>query len=146
MTATIALILLVTTPDSVLSLSRDSLTSQKVLNKSPGRAVVYSLLLPGGGQIYTRNYWKAAVIAPAEMVLGYLSYSEHMKARDGWARQDTVAYLQHRDRRNNFLWWTGAVVAFSMADAYVSAQMFGFDEEMRLSLGLSRVGIELAIR
>ncbi|MCL6465231.1 MAG: hypothetical protein K6T77_00575 [candidate division WOR-3 bacterium] len=146
MTATVALILLVAAPDSALPLGQDSLATHKVLNKSPGRAVLYSLLLPGGGQIYTRNYWKAAIIAPAEVALGYLSYSEHMKAREGWARQDTVAYLQHRDRRNTFLWWTGAVVVFSMADAYVSAQMFGFDEEMRLSLGLNRVGIQLAIR
>lgn len=144
MTAAIVLILLVGSPDSVLSPGADSIV-RTVPSKSPGRAVLYSFLIPGGGQIYTRNYWKAALIAPAEIVLGYLSYLEHMKARDAFARQDTVAYLKYRDQRNTFLWWTGAVVAFSMADAYVSAQMFGFDQEMRLSAGWGHIGIQLAL-
>lgn len=145
MTAAIALILLVETGGSLPSPSVDSLP-KTVQAKSPGRAVLYSFLFPGGGQIYTQNYWKAAIVAPAEVVFGYLSYSEFRKARDALARQDTVAYFFHRDRRNSFLWWTGAVVVFSMADAYVSAQMFGFDAEMRLSVGLGRVGIGLGIR
>ncbi len=131
--------------DSLVPARTDSVV-QMVREKSPGRAVLLSFLIPGGGQIYTRNYWKAALIAPAELVLGYLSYQEEVKTRQALQAQDTSAYIFHRDRRNSYLFWTGAVIVFSMADAYVSAHMFGFDRQLRLSLNYGRVGLELAFR
>jgi len=111
--------------------------------KSTGTAVLLSFVLPGGGQVYTGNWWKAALIAPAEVTLGYLSVREHLAATNAWNDGDTTGYVQHRDRRTALLWWTGAVLAFSMADAYVSAQMYGFDREMRLGLGPMRAGIAM---
>jgi len=111
--------------------------------KSTGTAVLLSFLLPGGGQVYTGNWWKAALIAPAEVTLGYFSVREHVAATDAWNSGDTTGYVRHRDRRTALLWWTGAVLAFSMADAYVSAQMYGFDREMRLTLGPMRAGIAM---
>ncbi|MEO0004741.1 MAG: DUF5683 domain-containing protein [candidate division WOR-3 bacterium] len=126
-------------------LQSDTLLKTEV-GKSPGRAVLLSLLIPGGGQVYTRNYWKAAIIAPAEMGLGYFAYKEHIKMKQALAVQDSSGYYQHRERRNTFLWWTAALVVFSMADAYVSAQMFGFDQEMRLDLAPNRLGIQLSLR
>ena len=94
--------------------------------KSTGTAVLLSFLLPGGGQVYTGNWWKAALIAPAEVTLACFSAREH-----------------NSGRRAALYWWTGAVVAFSMADAYVSAQMYGFDREMRLTLGPMRAGVAI---
>jgi len=118
--------------------------------KSTGTAVLLSFLLPGGGQVCTGNWWKAALIAPAEVTLGYFSVKEHLAASKSLERfqelgdsTDLTDYVRHRDARTAFLWWTGAVVAFSMADAYVSAQMYGFDREMRLTLGPMRAGIAM---
>jgi len=111
--------------------------------KSTGTAVLLSFLLPGGGQVYTGNWWKAALIAPAEVTLGYFSVREHLAATKNWNDGDTTGYVQHRDRRTALLWWTGAVLAFSMADAYVSAQMYGFDREMQLTIGPTRAGIAM---
>jgi len=118
--------------------------------KSTGTAVLLSFLLPGGGQVYTGNWWKAALITPAEVVLGCFSVKEHVAASKSLERfrelgdsTDLTAYVRHRDARTALLWWTGAVVAFSMADAYVSAQMYGFDREMRLTLGPLRAGIAM---
>ncbi len=133
------------------------------VNKSPGTAVLLSALLPGGGQVYTGGYWKAGLIAPAELALGFFSIREHLDATRalGDGREDD--YVLHRDRRTTLLWWTGAVIAFSMADAYVSAQLYGFDDEMRFSqanfgprpsntisrlslvIGPSRAGVEFAL-
>jgi hypothetical protein len=111
--------------------------------KSTGTAVLLSFLLPGGGQVYTGNWWKATLIAPAEVTLGCLSVKEHLAANKAWNGGDTTGYVLHRDRRTALLWWTGAALAFSMADAYVSAQMYGFDREMRLTLGPMRAGIAM---
>ncbi|MGB9742253.1 MAG: DUF5683 domain-containing protein [candidate division WOR-3 bacterium] len=114
--------------------------------RSPGRAVLLSLLVPGGGQIYTHRFWKAAVIAPAELGLGYLAYQENRRASQAFRQGDTVKYRYYQDRRNTWLWWTAATVVFSMADAYVSAQMFGFDQELQIDLQPDRLGVRLALR
>jgi len=118
--------------------------------KSTGTAVLLSFLLPGGGQVYTGNWWKAALIAPAEVTLGYLSIKEHRSASDyltqfrlSHDQSDSANYVRHRDTRTALLWWTGAVLAFSMADAYVSAQMYGFDREMRFTFSPMRAGIAM---
>jgi hypothetical protein len=120
--------------------------------RSTGTAVLLSFLLPGGGQVYTGNWWKAALIAPAEVTLGYFSIKEHRSASRYLSlftlhhvESDSVNYVRHRDTRTALLWWTGAVLAFSMADAYVSAQMYGFDREMRLTLGPTRAGIAMEL-
>ncbi len=109
--------------------------------KSPGTAVLLSLVLPGGGQVYTGTWWQAAIIAPAEVTLGYLSLRQHLSATESLNKGDTAGYTRYSNKRTVFLWWTGAVVAFSMADAYVSAQMYGFDREVRLTVGPGRAGI-----
>jgi len=104
--------------------------------KSPSKAVLLSFLLPGGGQVYTGNWWKAALIAPAEVTLGYFSLKY-------LTENDSANYARHRDARTALVWWTGAVIAFSMADAYVSAQMYGIDREMRLTIGPMRAGVAM---
>ena len=144
-------------PASPDSLGRDSLGTRSELPKqsgyvpspyrpgrSPGTAVLLSALLPGGGQVYTGNWWRAAVIAPAEVTLGYFAYKAHMDASAALGRGDST-YIGLRDRRTALLWWTGAVIVLSMTDAYVSAQMFGFDREMSLALGPGRVGIRMGL-
>ena len=113
--------------------------------RSPGTAVLLSFLLPGGGQVYTGKWWKAALIAPAEVTLGYFTVKEHLAASEADEQGDTLNYVRHRDARTAFLWWTGAVIAFSIADAYVSAQMFGFDREMKLTIGPTRAGIAMGL-
>jgi len=113
--------------------------------KSTGTAVLLSFLVPGGGQVYTGNWWKAALIAPAELTVGYFSVREHRAATKAWDSEDTTGYVQHRNTRTALLWWTGAVIAFSMADAYVSAQMYGFDREIRFTVGPTRAGIAVGL-
>lgn len=120
-------------PDSTNGAARGSTPYRPP--RSTGTAVLLSFLLPGGGQVYTGNWWKAALIAPAEVTLGYFVVKEHLATSAALSAGDSTAYVRHRDARTAFLWWTGAVLAFSMADAYVSAQMFGFDREIRFAVG-----------
>ncbi len=113
--------------------------------KSPGTAVVLSLLIPGGGQLYTHRWWQAALIAPAEVTLAGLTVREHIRAREALAAGNEAEYIRLRDRRTVLLWWTGATVVFSMAHAYVSAQMYEFDRQMTFSLGPTSAGVRLGI-
>lgn len=123
----------------------DSTVAPEIAGKSPGTAVLLSLLIPGGGQAYVGQWWKTALLAPAEVALGYLSYRAHQDASAALGRQDTADYVAARDRRATFLWLTGATIAFSMADAYVSAKFYGFDREMELSAGPGRLGLSARV-
>ncbi len=113
--------------------------------KSPGKAVLLSLLVPGGGQLYTHRWWQAALIVPTEMTLGSLTIREHIRARDALAAGNSEDYIRFRDRRTVLLWWTGAVVVFSMAHAYVSAQMYGFDRQMEFTFAPLRAGVQVGL-
>lgn len=113
--------------------TQDTLKNRQKLPKSPGKAMLLSTVFPGGGQFYTQNYIKGVLIGGAETVLGYLSIKEHTTAQRFLKDYDTSNYIYHRNKRNDFLFLTGAVLAFSLADAYVSAHMFRFREEERLS-------------
>lgn len=62
--------------------------------RSPGRAFFYSLLVPGGGQVYTGSKTKAAVFLGLEAVLwvGYFSFHS-----DGKDKED--AYIKYANER-----------------------------------------------
>ncbi len=113
--------------------------------KSAGTAVLLSLLVPGGGQLYTRRWWQAALIAPVEVTLSFLTVREHLRAQEALEAGNQEEYTRFRDRRTTFLWWTGATVVFSMAHAYVSAQMYEFDRQMTFSLWPTGAGVKLGI-
>lgn len=101
--------------------------------KSPGRAMLLSTILPGTGQFYTENYLKGAIITATWGTLSFLVAREHLRARNALTINDTNTYLQHRDQRNNLLWWDAAVWVFSIADAYVSSHMYKFKEQETLT-------------
>lgn len=61
-------------PDSVVSdsSSKKINTFKVIFSGKPGRAALYSLILPSGGQIYNKKWWKVPL---ALSIDGYLTYS-----------------------------------------------------------------------
>ncbi len=113
--------------------------------KSPGKAMLLSALLPGAGQFYTENYAKGAIITVVWGTLGCWTIRQHLRAQDALAVNDTNRYIEYRDRRNNFLWWTAAVWVFSIADAYVSSHMYKFKEQETLSQIVEKISWNLEL-
>ncbi len=98
--------------------------------KSTGMAMILSAIIPGGGQIYCQNYLKAIIISGTEVTLGYFAYQNHQKFTN---TQNNI----YKDKRNNYLWWLATIKVLSIADAYVSAQMYKFNEQMKLTISYS---------
>jgi hypothetical protein len=117
--------------------------------KSVAAAMLLSTFIPGGGQFYNESHWKGGIVAAAEITLASFTIREQLlistldEAFSG-AALDSVRTV-HRNRRNVYAFFTGAVIAFAVSDAYVDAHMFGFRESQRLSLEPSERGVGLAL-
>ncbi len=106
---------------------------------SPKGALLRSVVYPGWGQLANGKPYKACVIMAVEAYLAGVALSADRRAGDaaelaGAAdSQAEAARLEDRrsyyeDRRNQYFWWLGATVLYSMLDAYVDAHLAGVSE------------------
>ncbi|UCF78991.1 MAG: hypothetical protein JSW03_01635 [Candidatus Eiseniibacteriota bacterium] len=104
------------------------------------RVMLRSLVYPGWGQLYNGSSTKAVVVFASETALLGMIYHESREATKAYdahlAAPDPNAaarlyeeYERHFERRESFIWWTVGLVLFSMADAYVDANLTTFEEE-----------------
>ena len=130
-------------------------TTIAVKHHSPTKAIIFSAVVPGLGQVYNKKYWKVPIIYAG---LGALIYSidfnskNYKTFKDAYiARTDTNAfttddYPRYTDenlrslfeyyRRNRDFSYilAGVVYALNVLDAYVDAELFYFDVSDNLSL------------
>lgn len=117
------------------------------MTKSPTAAVLWGLI-PGGGQVYTEQYWKAPLFAvPIGTFLGFgIFYDRECRRFDDQlatidpsdepSRRTAIANRESaRDNRDVMYAISGGIWVLSLIDAYVGAHLFDFD-----------VGDSLAIR
>ena len=105
--------------------------------KSPVKAVFLSAVFPGGGQIYTRNYWRAAGLGTVEVSLAGAAMVEVWRMNKA---TDQAEIDQHFEKQRSLWWWTAGVGAFSMVDAYVDAHLYRFDEQGGMAIRLRPMG------
>jgi hypothetical protein len=111
--------------------------------KSPTRAMMYALVLPGLGQAYNEKYYKIPIVWAALGTAGYfvwyntgkykqatLEYLEDPngdeRAVQGWRRYLEISYIA-----------TIFIYGLQILDAYVDANMYTWDVNENLSLGIS---------
>ncbi len=104
------------------------LTSTKP-KKSPNGAVLRSLLVPGWGQYYNGQKWKAALVCAAE--IGEIGTAIYWN-RESKRVNDERFKLIYEDYRNASYWFLAGTIVLSMLDAYVDAQLSDFDESPSL--------------
>jgi len=85
-----------TGPDSTLvRTDADKLPLEQKGLSRPGKAALYSAILPGLGQIYNKSYWKVPIIYAAAAGLGYAIVSNNKKylswRRAVEVRRDTIS-------------------------------------------------------
>jgi len=106
--------------------------------KSPWGAVLRSAILPGWGQVYTGNYWKAAAYFAVDGFFIYQIRKYDVAFRQSHATGD-------RDQRSRFSWYFGLAYLITMADAYTGAYLYKFDEAMKLTLLPAMEGKKLVV-
>jgi hypothetical protein len=126
------------------SLLTDSLKNEFDLTHSPMKATLYSLVLPGLGQAYNKKYWKIPIVWAA---LGGVGYAINFNTQQ--YQQAVIDYQEDPSQNNEFklrgwrryveLSYIGLVVVYTLQvlDAYVDAQLYNWNVNDNLSLGVS---------
>ncbi|HTY09177.1 MAG TPA: DUF5683 domain-containing protein [Candidatus Edwardsbacteria bacterium] len=133
--------------------------SDKVPHRIPLVAAGLSAVFPGGGQLYTQKYYRAAAFAGTIGYFGYRYYQEDRAmrrefdlARGALTYDDQLAhaynYDDHYQARRGAFWWGFGIWLFSLADAYVDAHMFRFDDraDPRIVLRAAPAGLALNVK
>jgi hypothetical protein len=121
----------------------DSLQLEVREPKSPTRALLYAMVLPGLGQAYNGKYWKIPIVWGALGVSAYaiqfntqnyeaavrdflLNESDDDRIVRGWRRNMELSYIV-----------TILIYGLQMLDAYVDANLYTWDVNDNLSMGIS---------
>lgn len=134
-------------------------TFNRVFEGQPGKAALYSLILPGAGQIYNKRYWKAPLVWAGE---GYIIYnlatkiSSYNKLNNchisltnadgnaslycGTVSSVTTAFSNAQSARSDkeLAWvFMGAVHLINVLDAFIDRHLINFDTSDDLSFNFS---------
>jgi hypothetical protein len=149
---------------SASEVKQDSITRLKIIH-SPGKAALFSAVLPGFGQLYNKKYWKIPVIYAGFGTLVYFivfNNNEYQRYRtafilrndndplthdefEGKLTPDELKYLkdEYRRYRDLNIIMTAGLYALNIIDANVDAHFFDYDISPDLSLKLEPAVIDL---
>lgn len=116
--------------------------------KSMKTALLWSIL-PGGGQIYNREFGKAGLLYMALIGSGvsiwtsqnmveyyldrkHLAYAEGLTGEDAQKIQERVTY--YRKNRNQYIWASALLYLYSVGDAAVDALLSDFDNPIHMAV------------
>ena len=147
-----------------------SVSSQKIQKeKFPKKAAIYSAVIPGAGQIYTKKYWKVPIIYGGLITSWYFikdnqdNYNMYKEAaltsiENNYENQLDFTYselITHKDhyRRNREISYFSflGIYILNVVDASVNAHLFNFDISNDISLNIrpystfSNTGVSLSL-
>ena len=134
-------------------------SAQNTKDKVPEKAVIYSTILPGAGQIYTKNYWKVPIIYAGLITSAYYiqenneSYQLYKNIylnrlaginsdvfQEEYSQADLKILTDHyrRNREISILCFIGTYI-LNIIDASVSAHLFNYDVSDDLSIHIQPI-------
>lgn len=122
-------------------------TFRVLFSGNPGRAALYSLILPGAGQYYNKRYWKIPLVYGALGGVGYLYWAANHTYQDAktnytdnietsLANTYFVIYQDAKKSREQALFAIIGVYLFNVFDAYIDRHLIDFDMSEDLSFKL----------
>lgn len=123
--------------------------------KSPLAAVLFSVI-PGGGQIYNGSYWKVPIVWGLQGFFVY-EWIANNKVYQAYKQETTDSIAANapltssdpnilsittliglrnaaQDQRDSYAWYIAGTYLLSMLDAYVDAELSGFDVSPNLGV------------
>ncbi len=136
-------------------------TVKKPFQPNPKKAGLYSALLPGTGQIYNRQYWKAPVIYAAFGAAGYIiasNYKQYNRYRSAYILEidknpntinpELYGEVELKQLRDQYKQWLDMTVLLTslaymvqVMDAVVFAHLKNFDVSPDISMRMQPVAM-----
>ncbi|NOY88486.1 MAG: hypothetical protein GXO93_03725 [FCB group bacterium] len=130
-----------------LSQITNPINFEKRLTQNPTKALLKSMLIPGWGQLGNRKYVKAGVFMAFDAWFVTSAFHYKKQANDYWDKYTNATeiaernsyynvYLDRKDSRNKYTWYSVIVTFVSMFDAYVDAHLSGYpklEKEKKIS-------------
>lgn len=130
-------------------------TFKVLFSGNPGRAALYSLVLPGAGQYYNKRYWKIPLVYGALGGVGYFYWvtnDSYQTAKDNYidnietslANTYFVIYQDAKKSREQALFAIIGVYLFNVFDAYIDRHLIDFDMSDDLSFKIKPYGDQMS--
>ncbi len=126
------------------------------LHKSPTKAALLSLAIPGGGQYYNSTYKKMIGFGSMELALiGLIIYHndrmnyyyDKISANSGNYNDNISRYNDFYNKIQSDYWWLTSTILMSALDSYVEAHLFNFNKKnQELNIRFKADRIELSYR
>lgn len=106
-----------------------------IISKSAKTAMLLTTFVPGGGQFYTERYFKGIIIGGLQSYLIYREVQTQLKINE-LQRETNLSFEQQLlldnklDERRELGWWMALVWTIGILDAYVDAQLYGFESNL----------------
>lgn len=117
--------------------TKDSIP-ENLTERNATKAMLYSLLIPGGGQFYNKKYIKSAIEFTAETLLIGFTLHYHIKMNNAYEKyeqtqnqEDYNKYSNLYEKRQSMFWWLSALKFLSVIDSFVDAKLYNFDEKKK---------------
>lgn len=113
--------------------------------------MLLTTIIPGGGQFYTERYIKGIIIGGAQSYLVYRGVQTQLKINELEGKTDLSSEEQDLlneklDKRRKLGWWMALVWTVGILDAYVDAQLYGFESNLTMDQeGSPKVQLSLKI-
>jgi hypothetical protein len=111
--------------------------------------MLFSALVPGGGQVYNESYWKVPIVLGFGIYFGsqwlhnnrlYRDYRDQyvQSLQENPAGNDRLLQIRefYKDQRDRFAWYFAIFYFINVADAYVDASLYDFNVGSDLSIRL----------
>jgi hypothetical protein len=150
--------------DGVVATKESPFGFFKMFSGNPGKAALYSAIMPSAGQLYNKNYWKVPLVLAIEGTAIYLiiDNTSNFKAwRQGHidldagritsfrnattASQARLARDQWRQWRDFAIIGTAAIHLIQIADAFIHRHLVEFDISDDLSLNAYTTGQSIGV-
>lgn len=122
-----------------------------IISKSTKTAMLLTTLIPGGGQFYTERYFKGIIVGGAQSYIIYRGIQTQLRLNDLDRELDLSPTEQEEkqmllDQRREIAWWMALVWTIGILDAYVDAQLYGFESDLTIDqTGSPKVELSLKI-
>jgi hypothetical protein len=122
-----------------------------IISKSAKTAMLLTTIIPGGGQFYTERYFKGIIIGGAQSYLIYREVQTQLKINElereiNLSDEEQTLLDDKLDERREIAWWMALVWTIGVLDAYVDAQLYGFESNVSIDQrGSPKVELSLKI-